>query len=120
MPPPFVIPKAETRRGTNASTSFVFQGNQYSAEDLGNYHFGAVGLATWFGSEEFILRKAGEAQIAAGTSRPEWQIYGPSLKYYGDQGQKYSIRGTMLPPYGDDPEDQKMIKQGIDYYNKNK
>jgi hypothetical protein len=103
-----------------ASTSFSFEGKQYSSEDLGNYHFGATGSATWFGNENFLLRQAGEAQIAAGTSRPEWQVYGPSIHYYGEQGQNYSMQGPMLPPYGDDPEDQKMIKAGINYYNANK
>jgi hypothetical protein len=45
-----------------------------------------------------LLKKAGEAQIAAGTSRPEW--------------------GTPKtgPPYGDDPGDHELIKRGIEYY----
>lgn len=101
----------------NTSTSFSFQGNEYSSEDLGNFNYGATGMATWFGSKDFLLQQAGAAQTAAGTSKPEWQIYGPSIQYYGEQGQHFSMQGPMLPPYGDDPEDQKMINAGINYYN---
>lgn len=106
-------------RANGTQTTYSFEGHQYSSEDLGNYHYGATGSATWFGGEEFLLRQAGEAQMAAGTSKPEWQIYSPSLRYYGEQGQSYSMPGQMLPPYGDDPEDQKMIISGVNYYHNN-
>ncbi|MDR3714030.1 MAG: DUF6443 domain-containing protein [Puia sp.] len=103
-------------RQNNTSTLFAFQGAQYTSENMGNYLFGATGSATWFGDEEFLLRQAGAAQMAAKTSKPEWQVYAPPVKFYGEQGQPYSIPGEMLPPYGDDPEDQMMIKAGVNYY----
>jgi RHS repeat-associated protein len=104
-------------RANNTQTSYSFQGSQYGSEDLGNFHYGATGMATWFADEDLLLKQAGNAQIAAGTSKPEWQQYGPSIQWYGDQGQRFSMRGPMLPPYGDDPEDQKNIKLGVNYYN---
>ena len=73
-------------------------GKQY--QHFGNFNYGAAGHA-WGFSDTFLLRKAGEAQIEAGTSRPEWQPGG------GNE-----------PPYGDDPEDQKWIQRGIDYAKK--
>jgi YD repeat-containing protein len=76
-------------------------GSQY--EDFGNFNYGATGIAIGF-DETTLLIKAGEAQIAAGTSKPEWGTPGGY------------IWGDPVPPYGDDPEDQKMIKRGIEYY----
>jgi RHS repeat-associated protein len=107
-------------KGKENKTQFAFQGQEYTAEDLGNHHYGATGNATWFGGEDFLLQQAGAAQMAAGTSKPEFQRYGKSIQYYGEQGQRYSMRGPMLPPYGDDPRDQEMIKAGVKYYNANK
>jgi RHS repeat-associated protein len=108
----------DKQNGTH--TIFTFMGNSYSSEDLGNFHYGATGSATWFGNIKFLLTQAGAAQIAAGTSRPEWQVYGPaSFNKDGEPGYRYH-GGQMLPPYGDDPEDQKMIKAGINYYNNEK
>ncbi|MGH9877894.1 MAG: polymorphic toxin type 44 domain-containing protein, partial [Nitrososphaerales archaeon] len=68
-------------------------GPQY--RDIGNFNFGATGAATGLFDDTTLFKKAGEAQIAAGTSRPEWK--GPPL-------------------YGDPPEDHDMIQRGIDYY----
>jgi hypothetical protein len=71
------------------------QGKQYA--HFGNFNYGATGHARGF-SDDVLLKMAGEAQIAAGTSTLEWQPGG----------------GTQ-PPYGDDPEDQVGIQRGIDY-----
>jgi hypothetical protein len=76
------------------------QGSQY--QNFGNFNYGATGRAFGFPfTDTFLKRKAGEAQIRAGTSLPEWQRTNP--------------RGYPMPPYGDDPADQSWIQQGIDY-----
>lgn len=46
--------------------------------------------------------------------------YGPSIQYNGELGQSFSMRGPMLWPYGDDPQDQKMIRRGFNYYKSSK
>jgi len=76
---------------------------QYDA--FGNFNYGAVG-AVISQSDKLLLSEAGRAQQKAGTSKPEW-------------GYPAKIPGTTIggqPPYGDDPEDQKMIQRGINYY----
>ena len=69
-------------------------------QDFGNFNYGAVGTA-WGIPQDMLLRGAGYAQEQAGTSTPEWGHW--------DQG----------PPYGDDPADQQLIMQGIQYYQNN-
>jgi RHS repeat-associated protein len=103
-------------------TQFTFEGKNYTAQDLGNYHYGATGDAVWAFSENFLLQKAGEAQIAAGTSKPEWQKYKTwTEEIIIEHGMRSTITHRVpLPPYGDDPRDQEMIKQGFKYYNANK
>jgi RHS repeat-associated protein len=70
-------------------------------EDFGNYNYGYTGAAMGL-QTDFLLRQAGRAQVAAGTSRPEW----------GDPGYFGGLFGGT-PPYGDDPHDQEMIRRGI-------
>ena len=67
--------------------------------------YGAVGRAFGF-SENTLLREAGRAQQAAGTSKPEW----------GDPGFRFNPFGGS-GSYGDDPEDQMMIREGVRYYD---
>jgi hypothetical protein len=106
-------------KGKENKTQFSFEGAKYTAEELGNIHFGAVGKAWNFFAftEDFLLQQAGEAQVAAGTSLPEWQ--------------KFTIRRVPMErgfmdmkfpatPYGDDPRDQEMIKRGFKYFDQNK
>ena len=99
-------------------TSFLFQGVSMEAQDIGNHHFGAVGKAIGLFSEEFMLKQAGEAQIAAGTSKQEWQVYNEETRHTYNRGGRttYKVQ-VMQPPYGDDPRDQKWIKSGFQYYN---
>ena len=66
-------------------------------QDFGNFNFGATGAA-WGIPLDVLLRGAGYAQTAAGTSTPEWGHW-----YQG-------------PPYGDDPNDQALIIAGYQYY----
>lgn len=70
-------------------------------------------------TEEVLLQQAGKAQIAAGTSKPEWQIYGTERvpAYTKTDRLIWVDKKVMLPPYGDDPHDQEMIKQGFKYYD---
>ena len=79
------------------------QGQQY--ENFGNFHYGVVGRAFGF-SETVLLREAGRAQQAAGTSLSEWGSPGWRINPWGGSGA-----------YGDDPADQKMIKEGIRYFD---
>ena len=69
-----------------------------SYENLGNFNYGATGSAAGL-SENTLERAAGVAQIIAGTSSDEF--------------------GTPLggAPYGDDPNDNYWINEGIKYYN---
>jgi RHS repeat-associated protein len=105
-------------KGKETQTQFSFQGSNYTAPDLGNFNYGATGKAVWLFHEELLLRNAGNAQMAAGTSRLEWQKY-ESRYLNAGHGEQREVRGSMLPPYGDDPVDQHMIKQGFKYYNSN-
>lgn len=67
---------------------------QYAS--FGNFNYGAVGTAAGI-SEPVLLRAAGAAQTAAGTSKEQFD------KWWSES------------PYGDDPVDQIWIKAGIDY-----
>jgi len=71
---------------------------------------GVVGKAAHI-NNKILLQSAGDAQIRAGTSRPEWQC-----KTYEIVGYRTVL--VNCPPYGDDPHDQEMIKIGFEYYNK--
>ncbi|MBQ9819361.1 MAG: hypothetical protein IJM60_03670 [Bacteroidales bacterium] len=80
---------------------------------IGNHHFGVVAKSNILIPEQFALKQAGETQIMAGTSKPEWQRYEERTTWAG--GYK-TILKTPLPPYGDDPKDQYWISRGFDYY----
>ena len=72
-----------------------FDGKLWSAENLGNFHYGYAGAA--FGYNETILcAGAGAYQIISGTS--EFDI-------------------DHMVSYWDDPNDTRYIKEGIDAYN---
>jgi RHS repeat-associated protein len=75
-------------------------GNQYEA--FGNFNYGATGFVFGF-TETMLLREAGRQQVLDGRSRPEWGYPGDS-HFWGGK-----------PPYGDQPEDQVQIRQGIEY-----
>ncbi|MEA4856905.1 polymorphic toxin type 44 domain-containing protein [Solidesulfovibrio sp.] len=81
-------------------------------EDFGNFNYGAVALA--FGlSTGAALRGAGLVQILVNMYR---KIQEGNLedakKYVAEHGLDF-LGGA---PYGDQPEDQKMIRQGFRYY----
>ena len=103
--------------GNDGKTQFTFGKQTMEAQDLGNYHFGAVAKAFGF-PEEFTLNQAGVYQIKSKTSRPEWQPFKMTLSGAGYGGTYYAKE--LLPPYGDDPRDQGWIKEGFKYYNDNK
>jgi RHS repeat-associated protein len=107
--------------GNDGRTKFSFEGEMLEAQDIGNHHFGAVALAVGlFPDEEFILRQAGKNQMSKpGLSKPEWQKY-KTYEVSGNWKTESSPRTIriMLPPYGDDPRDQKWIKSGFEYYKR--
>jgi type VI secretion system secreted protein VgrG len=76
-------------------------------EDFGNFNYGATGTAAYAPSFT-LLRAAGWAQRGH-----------PSSPQFG--GNPGSLPGMVLnpfggtAPYGDDPHDQQMIQQGIQY-----
>jgi hypothetical protein len=72
-------------------------------QNFGNYNYGYVGTTAGIPAR-VLLRKAGQAQIAAGTSRPGWGT--PGNGWWGGEGS-----------FGDDPADQVMIQRGIDDRN---
>ncbi len=71
------------------------RGSQF--ESFGNFNYGAVGTAAGIPAG-ILLNAAGCAQELAGTSTSNWGS---------------CIMG--IPPYSDDPNDQKYIKLGIQY-----
>ena len=84
------------------------QGDEY--QNFGNFNYGATGAALGL-SRDLLLREAGRAQQAAGTSRPEWGNPGVRIPlpipFYNYGG---------VPPYGDDPvNDVPWINRGYDY-----
>ena len=101
------------KQNITGKTTFLFEEKEMSAPDVGNYHFGVVGLANDKFSETTLLKQAGQAQINSDKSKPEWQ---PTYTYNVRTADGIQQRTEMLPPYGDDPEDQKMIKEGFEFY----
>lgn len=97
------------------NTSFSFQGLKMDAADIGNHHFGVMGKAAGF-EDVTLLQMAGWAQMRAGTSLPEWQR--SRIVSYPGLGVSMPTR-VYLPPYGDDPKDQVLIKRGINYFKRN-
>jgi hypothetical protein len=80
---------ANHTKGVN--TKFKFGEDLLDAPDLGNIHFGAVGKAYGLFSEKYMLQKAGEAQMAAGTSKSEWQKYKTNLVPAGIHSDKLKV-----------------------------
>lgn len=77
-------------------------------EAFGNFNYGATGAAAGF-SEATLLRAAGWASVRAGNSLPRW-------------GKPVTLMEALLgiggvPPFGDDPEDQRWISNGVKYYD---
>jgi Bacterial toxin 44 len=82
-------------------------GRQY--ENFGNYHYGAMGATMGF-SEGTLLRMAGWANVQATGGRVTLGWGKPP------DNQLDAFRGVGgIAPYGDDPRDQQMIKEGIKY-----
>jgi len=72
-------------------------------EDFGNFNFGATGAAAGYATP-VLLRGAGWAQVRAKTSNPAW-------------GVPFSLKSPFgTGTFGDDPHDQEMIRNGINYY----
>ncbi|WP_164055861.1 polymorphic toxin type 44 domain-containing protein, partial [Serratia marcescens] len=80
-------------------TPWDYKQQNRALANFGNFNYGATGTAAGIPAE-ILLMGAGFAQSRAGTSRSEWSHW------------------YQRPPYGDDPQDQYWIKQGIDYANR--
>lgn len=104
-------------RAKETNTLLFFNGEYMTAEDLGNHHFGVVTKVNVFISEDFALRQAGHAQIAAGTSKEIWQNKKIMQQVLVSPTGYHMYVQTLIfdAPYGDDPEDQKWIKKGFNY-----
>jgi hypothetical protein len=76
---------------------FVFLGRIIRNDAPGNIHYGYVGMAALWSTETLLIWEAGKNQVARGISDPSWS--GP-------------------PFYGDDPEDTKNIRWGIELYRR--
>jgi RHS repeat-associated protein len=113
----FGLANIMANEGEISQTQFLFEGERMEAQDIGNHHFGVVGKAYGLFTEQFMLKQAGEAQMNSGTSKPEWQKY-KTETFYSPNGMPRQ-RKVMLPPYGDDPRDQRWIKSGFRYYDNN-
>ena len=104
-------------RAKETNTLLFFNGEYMTAEDLGNHHFGVVTKVNVFISEDFALRQAGHAQIAAGTSKEIWQNKKIMQQVLVSPTGYHMYVQTLIfdAPYGYDPEDQKWIKKGFNY-----
>ncbi|WCL81174.1 polymorphic toxin type 44 domain-containing protein [Saprospira sp. CCB-QB6] len=110
---------SEKNPDDSKNTKFIFGTQMMEPQDIGNHHFGVMGLATNIFSEYILLSQAGAAQMRSGTSKPEWQKY-KWHTYESEFGGTMRYRGRMLPPYGDDPRDQSWIRKGFNYYHQYK
>ena len=98
-------------------TKFMLMDEGYTAQDLGNFHYGATGRMLWFSSLDILQRFAGDAQIAAGTSTPEFNPYRyetTTIENPNGTTQEIEVR-IRLWPYGDDPRDSRMIEKGYNF-----
>ncbi|MBF0284369.1 MAG: hypothetical protein HQL51_07905 [Magnetococcales bacterium] len=68
-------------------------------ENFGNFHYGVLGRSVGI-PDQVLLRVAGGYQLWSGTSTRVFSSF------------------AGRPPYGDDPEDQWWIQQGINFYNR--
>ena len=78
-----------------------YKKDDYAKEDFGNFNYGATGRVLGF-DREFLRWAAGVFQK---DSEPEW----------GSMFDNLEDNPNTL--FGDDPRDQEMIIQGMDYYD---
>ncbi len=97
---PFYTGKYEDgRKNENYFNNYAFfDGQLLRSDDFGNFNYGVAGKAFDF-SNIVLEGAAGVNQIG--------------------NGYKYGSPVGGLPSYGDDPKDNEMVRQGIEYYNKN-
>lgn len=72
-----------------------------------NIHYGFVGKATFWASENLLFREAGRAQIATDNRD----------SFAGRRPQPHNTAWDVPPFYGDDPDDHWNIVWGIDLRN---
>ena len=99
----------------DSKTKLLFNGHVMESQDVGNHHFGVMARSFGF-PLYFALRAAGKYQITSGTSRKEWQVYRHDVIVSHSTGLSYR-NSYMIQPYGDDPNDQRWIREGYKYFN---
>ncbi len=99
----------------DSKTKLLFNGHVMDSQDVGNHHFGVMARSFGF-PLYFALRAAGKYQITSGTSRKEWQVYRHDVIVSHSTGLSYR-NSYMIQPYGDDPNDQRWIREGYKYFN---
>jgi hypothetical protein len=82
------------------------QGNS-EYQEFGNFNYGATGKAAGI-PDALVAWAAGAAQVAGGTSKPEW--FAP----YGINNNP-GTTPMLTFPYGDDPNDQLDVYDGMAY-----
>ena len=97
----------------DGKTRLLFNGTEMRSQDVGNHHFGVMAKSFGF-PKNFALRQAGKYQIKSGTSKKEWQVYRHDILVSPSTGISY-FNTYMIEPYGDDPNDQRWIKEGYNY-----
>ena len=116
----------EKGTGDLPETEFTFDGNTGRAEDLNNFHFGVVGKAYNVFSEEYMLKKAGEAEMGKWADdykihkRPTPQVPADWRPIIYPHRPPAETEPELGPPYGDNPVDHDWIKRGFKYYDDHK
>lgn len=100
----------------NGNTTFAYNNELLSSDDIGNFNFGVVAKAYGM-AETLALKAAGIYQIISGTSKMDWINFNvvkrPTASPSGIYG--IGIDFDIAEPYGDDPKDQMWIKKGYNY-----
>lgn len=88
-----------------------------SYEEAGNYNYGFAAACCGI-PKKVAQYAAGQAQIAAHTSKPEWRAHTHEacLGYIGDTKVVMTVYDY---PYGDDPNDQRQIVAGYEDAERN-
>lgn len=102
--------------GLAKNSTFLYNKQNLSSEDVGNMNFGVVAKSYGF-SQETALRGAGLYQIYERHSTSEW-INGTTITAY--RANQFGIVSPVSvevlgSPYGDDPRDQYWINQGYNF-----
>ena len=101
----------------NGNTTFAYNDELLSSDDIGNLNFGVVAKAYGMAAP-FALKAAGVYQIISGTSKKDWINFNVVKRSTASPSGIYSmgIDFDFAEPYGDDPKDQMWIKRGYNLF----